>query len=84
MLIPKEYYLEPGKDAPEGTTVLKCSICGNAYAVPTDIAIKVGEAQICDCEECKEAAEKQAAAEAQALMKPADDTQKTIDTALGK
>lgn len=84
MLIPKEYYLEPGKEAPEGTVVKKCSICGNTYAVPADIADKIGEEQVCDRDECKEVLDKQMAEQVHALMKPAAETQKEIDTALGK
>ncbi len=83
MLMPNEYYLEEGKDAPEGTVVKKCSICGRAFALPADVAEKVGEIQVCDADECRETYEKQAAAEAAALMKPNNETAETIKTALG-
>lgn len=82
MLIPNEYYLEPGKDAPEGAVVKKCSICGRAFALPADVADKVSDVQVCDAPECKETYEKQVAAESAALMK-SNDAAQTIKTALG-
>lgn len=86
MYIPKEYHIDDGATAPEGTTVLKCSICGEAFAVPAEIAEKVSAIQVCDCDACKEAFEKQAAAEAHALMQApqTEATQKEIDAAKGK
>lgn len=82
MLIPSEYYLEEGKDQPEGTVIKTCKYCNGKFAVPEDKAKDMANA--CDCEECKEKADKEAAAASAALMKPKTDATETIATALGK
>lgn len=85
MLIPNQYLLEEGKDAPEGTVVKKCRICGKQFALPEDVAKQVGDTDICDADSCKEVADKEAAEAAHALMKSgvAAETEAVIKTALG-
>lgn len=84
MLIPSEYVLEEGKEAPEGTVVKKCEICGKSYALPKDVAEKVGETNVCNSESCKETYDKKMAEAAAALMKPPTDAADTISKALGQ
>ena len=86
MLIPSNYVIEEGKEAPEGTVVKKCRICGKQFALPEDVAKQVGDTDICDSDSCKEAAEKEAAEQTHALMKAdvSSEVDKTIATAIGK
>ena len=81
MFIPKEYYLEDGKDQPEGTVIKTCRYCNSRFAVPNDKADNYSD--VCDCDECKEKADKDAANASAALMKPKTDAADTVKTALG-
>lgn len=84
MLIPSNYVIEEGKEAPEGSVTKKCKFCGKSFALPKDIADQVSDS--CDSDECKTALEKEAVEQAHALMKaPASaEAEKSITTALGK
>ena len=74
--IPSKYLIEEGKEAPEGTKVVKCKICGSAFAIPNGSELMIGDSDV--CEACKETYEKQQAAQAEADSK-ADTAAKTAD-----
>lgn len=83
MLIPSKYELEEGKDAPEGTVVMKCSKCQKRFAIPsTEAAKDFSLMQTLTCEACGEAADKAAIAAGVADMK-GKEAEETVKTALG-
>lgn len=86
MLIPKEYLLEEGKDAPEGTIIKKCRFCNCTYVLPAEILgtnKKIND--VCDKPECKSALDKEIGNAVHLLMKASTiaDASDVIKKALG-
>lgn len=80
MLLANKYVVSDEKSIPEGTVLKKCKYCGRSFAIPSSEADQVSDC--CDDDGCRKEAEKEAAAEAAALMKNGDAAD-TIKTALG-
>lgn len=83
MLIPKSYYLEEGKEAPDGTVIKTCRICQSKFALPKDIAAQVTN-DVCDDDACKEKLDKEIGAAAATMLKDPKEAADTIKAALGK
>lgn len=81
--IPSNYAVKEGSEAPVGSVIKTCKFCKGTFAIPSEEASKYEKSNVCDCDECKEAHEKEIAAAAAALMKPPTDAAETIKTALG-
>ena len=83
MLIPSKYFLEEGKEQPEGTTLKTCRFCNGRFAIPNDEVDKYEKSTVCDSDSCVESSNKEGAAAAAALLKPKTDAEDTIKSALG-
>lgn len=83
MLIPKSYFLEEGKEAPEGTVIKTCRICQSKYALPKEVADQVTN-DVCDDDDCKNKLDKEIGAAAAAMLKDPKEAADTIKAALGK
>lgn len=83
MLIPNNYLLEEGKEAPEGTVVKTCKFCNKKFAVPASEAEKVKD--VCDADACKEALDKEMTEAVHSLMKAPGSTEaaEAVKTAIG-
>lgn len=83
MLIPSKYAIESGKETPEGTVSMKCSICQKQFTIPAEEAAKdfsLMKSHV--CEDCGKEADKIAAVESVNEMK-SNDAADTVKTALG-
>lgn len=83
MLIPSKYVIENGKETPEGTVKMKCSICQKEFAIPAAEAAKdfsLMKSHV--CENCGNEADKITAVESVNEMK-SNDAADIVKTALG-
>lgn len=78
MFIPKQYKLEEGQVIENGNIEVKCSICGDRFAVPAELADQLGDKPVCENESCKETYEKNLATTSANEMN-ADTNAKTAD-----
>lgn len=83
MFIKSSYLIEEGKDPAEGCIVKKCRFCKGTFGVPVAEANDPNAIDVCDCGSCKEAYEKQVAADANAAAKAGAGSE-DISKALGK
>lgn len=83
MVLPKNYLLEEGKEAPEGTVLCTCKTCKSQFAVPENEAKEVNDDNV--CETCREAIDKAAAAVASSMITGGSaEAMETLNKALGK
>lgn len=83
MVLSKNYLLEEGKEAPEGTVLCACKTCKAQFAIPEDEAKGINEEAV--CETCAEAIDKAAAAVASSMVTGGTaEAMETLNKALGK
>lgn len=82
MFISKDYLLENGKEAPEGTIVCTCKSCKSEFAVPEAEAKQLENAI---CETCADKIDKAVAVAASSMITGgSEEAMEAINKALGK